>query len=510
MHLPDLYVIKPIFVDGRLEGFATSLVHHTDIGGISPGSMGVFATEIFQEGLRIPLMKLVEAGQQNNTIFEFIKKNVRVPRMVIGDIRAQLASVHTADCSYTNLVRQYGAATLFKYQEAMHEYGESAMRETISSIPDGTYEFEDVLDGLGENPEPIKFRVAVTIKGGDVVADWIGTSEQVNAAINAPGPFLRSATYFVFRCLAPDIPNTVGYMRPISVSAPTGTVVNPIFPAACNARGIIGFRVIDTLFGALANAIPRRISAAGEGGAVNISFGGSVNGEAFVFAETVLGSWGGRFDRDGMEGVANLAANQSNQPIEFIASQNPIEITKYEFIPNSGGPGKYRGGLATRREYRILCNDVVFTQRTDRRDNLPYGLEGGKCGTSSWVTIESGGKTREVPVLPRNSINLHRGDIVSLVLAGSGGYGDPLDRDPEKVLNDVLDEKISAHVAQREYGVILIGKKLTVDGGATAKQRDLLRTRTQPSKYNHVIEFEREQGFTPRERNSKFRGTAEK
>ncbi|HUG62606.1 MAG TPA: hydantoinase B/oxoprolinase family protein, partial [Methylomirabilota bacterium] len=474
-----------------LEGFATTLVHHTDLGGIAPGSIAVYATEIYQEGLRLPLLKLVDAGRPNETVLRIIEKNVRVPRKVLGDLRAQLAACHSAETSYQRLVRRYGGDTLFRYQEALHDQAETLMREAIAALPDGEYAFRDFIDGFGPSPTPIVFNVRITIAGDTATADWTGTSPQVKAAINAPGPFLRSATYLAFRCLlGPEVPNTIGYMRPIHVHAPLGTVVNPRPPAACNARGLTGFRVVDTVFGALAQAVPDRIAASGEGGAVNISFGGDHEGELFVFAETVLGCWGARPDRDGLDGVANLAANQSNQPIELIEAENPLEITRYGFLPDSGGPGRFRGGLAIVREYRMLEDDVTFTMRTDRRHHLPYGLGGGKSGTPSWVVVDPEGKAEVVPVLPLDRTMLDRNQTVQLVLAGGGGYGNPLERDPAAVLADLQDEKITAAYARAEYGVVQDQARQSVDLGETGRLRDRMRADRQPRPMSHVEAFE--------------------
>lgn len=494
MHLPDIYVIKPIFVSRCLEGFATTLVHHTDLGGIAPGSIAVYATEIYQEGLRIPLSRLFDRGVANETIFRFLEKNVRVPRLVLGDLRAQLAACHSAERSYSRLVERYGGDALYRCQDTLHDHAERSMRRTIGELPDGTFRYEDAIDGFGADPEPVRFQVAVTIEGEEAFVDWTGTSPQVKAAINAPGPFLRSATYLAFRCLAPAIPNTIGYMRPIKVSAPAGTVVNPNPPAACNARGLTGFRILDTVLGALAKAVPTRIPASGEGGAVNISFGGMIKNEPFVFAETVLGAWGGRSDRDGLDGAANLAANQSNQPIELIEAQYPIEVTHYGFVANSGGPGKYRGGLAIRRDYRLTADDVTFTMRTDRRTNLPYGIGSGKSGTPSWVIIEPQGRCEEVPVLPRDRHIINRNETVQLILAGGGGYGDPLERNPEAVLDDILDGKLTEEYGRREYGVVLNQLGKSIDEISTEKLRAEMSREGLPSPLSHVEAFERTLG----------------
>ena len=472
MHLPDIYITKPIFHEGKVEGYATTLVHHTDVGGITPGATAVHATEIYQEGLRIPLLKLYDGGRPSEMLFKIIEKNVRVPKKVLGDLRAQVAACHAGEKAFLELLGRHGAPTLGEYMDEMHDYAERVMRDEIRSLPDGSYDFTDYIDGFGKDPEPVVFQVKMTIDGDDITADWTATSPQVKGAINAPGPFIYSATYVALRCMVrAAIPNAEGYMRPIKVIAPPGSVVNPHLPAAANARGITGFRAIDTVLGALAKAVPERIPAAGEGGATNPSIGGQHNGEPFVFTETVLGTWGGRPDRDGVDGLANLAANQSNQPIEFIESDNPIEVLRYGLVKDSGGPGKYRGGMAITREWRLLADEAVFTIRSDRRAHLPYGIAGGKSGTPSFNILNPGPQQEVLPVLPWESTELRKGETVLHIQPGAGGYGDPVERDPRLVLEDVLDEKLSIDYVKREYGVVIDPETMTVDDRATRRLR---------------------------------------
>ena len=236
------------------------------------------------------MLKMQDAGKQNETLIKIIEKNVRVPKKVLGDLQAQIAACNTAEKGFIELLERYGVKELNFYIEEIHNYAELVMKEEISSLPDGNYRVNDFIDGYGEDPSPINFKVNVEICGEKVIVDWSGTSPQVNCAINAPGPFIYSATYLAFRCLLrTEIPNSEGYMRPIKVIAPPGSIVNPHFPAAANARGITGFRALDTLFGALSKAIPERIPAAGEGGATNPAIGGKHGDAQFVFTETVLG-----------------------------------------------------------------------------------------------------------------------------------------------------------------------------------------------------------------------------
>jgi N-methylhydantoinase B len=476
VHLPDIYVIKPIFHSGRVEGFATTLAHHTDVGGIAPGSNSIHSTEIYQEGLRIPLLKLYDRGEPNETMFKIIEQNVRVPVKVLGDLRAQVAACLAAEKAYLPMLEKYGPARLHAYHDELLDDAERRMRAAIADVPDGVYQFTDYIDGLGERPERIVFQVAVTIRGDEMDVDWTGSSPQVRAGINSPMPFTRSAAYVAVRCaIAPELPNSEGYMRPIHVRAPLGTIMNPVHPGACAARGITGYRMIDAILGAFSQAIPERVPAAGEGGSSLPSVGGYRDGQAFVHVETILGTWGGRPDGDGEEGVPNPGANQSNQPIEMIEAELPLEATQYALIPDSGGPGRFRGGLGLVREYRLLADEAGWTMRSDRRAHRPYGVQGGQPGAPSWNVLNPGPTERVLPTLPMESVALKRGDVFRMTLAGGGGYGSPLERDPALVLEDYLDDKVTLDHASREYGVVIDRERERVDEDATAALRARMR-----------------------------------
>jgi N-methylhydantoinase B len=476
VHLPDIYVIKPIFAGGQVEGFATTLAHHTDVGGIAPGSNSIHSTEIYQEGLRIPLLKLYDRGEPNETMFRIIEQNVRLPVKVLGDLRAQVAACLAAERAYLPMIEKYGAATLRVYHDELLDDAERRMRAEIASVPDGTYDFTDYIDGLGERPEPIVFQVSLTVRGDEMAIDWTGSSRQVPAGINSPMPFTRSAAYVAVRCaIAPHLPNSEGYMRPIQVSAPLGTIMNPVLPGACAARGITGYRMIDAILGALSKAVPDRVPAAGEGGSSLPSVGGYRDGRAFVHVETILGTWGGRPSADGEEGVPNPGANQSNQPIELIEAELPLEAVQYALIPDSGGAGRFRGGLGLVREYRLLADEAVWTMRSDRRAHRPYGVQGGRPGAPSWNILNPGPGQRVLPTLPMESVALERGDVFRMTLAGGGGYGDPLERDLARVLDDYLDEKVTLEHARQEYGVVIDPTGMRVDEATTAALRGEMR-----------------------------------
>lgn len=470
-HLPDVYVLKPIFHQGELAGFAATVAHHTDLGGIVPGSVAIYATEIQQEGLRIPLMKLHEAGRPNASLLALIESNTRQPVEVLGDLRAQIAACTIAERGLTALVERYGAGFPI-YVEALHDHAEAMMRETIRELPNGIYVGEDFLDGLGEDPVPIRIRATVTIADDTIDIDFSGTSDQVAASINCPISLPESAAFTAIRCLSRrDIPNCDGYLKPITVRAPEGCLLNPVFPAACGARGVVGYRVFDTITQALAKVVPERAIAGSEGGPYLMAAGGTYQGRQFVLNEMLVGTWGARADRDGIEGISNPAANISNQPVEMIEAEMPVEVVRYGFVADSGGPGRNRGGLAFVREFRFH-QDMGFNLRGDRRDHPPFGIEGGGPGApSAHILVSSDGAERLLPAMPMHAFTARAGEVFRLVGAGGGGFGDAFAREPARVLADVVEEKVSVAGAARDYGVAIDPATLSIDQFATRSLR---------------------------------------
>jgi N-methylhydantoinase B len=304
-----------------------------------------------------------------------------------------------------------------------------------------------------------------------MIADFTGSAPQVRGGINSPLPFTKSAVYATVRHLiGGDPPNNEGYFRPIEVIAPPGTIVNPVMPAAVAARGLTGFRLANALFGALAQIAPDRVFACEVGGDTGVSFGGyDRERRPFVFLEFLFGSWGGRPARDGVDACSSSVVNFSNNPIEVIESEYPLLIERYGYVPDSGGAGKHRGGLAVERQYRFLEATGTLQLRTDRRRHLPYGLAGGRPGTPSDNVLNPDGERRQLP--SKCTLEIRQGDVFRHLLAGAGGWGNPLERDPELVLKDVLEEKLSADYARREYGVAIdvAARKVLAEDTATLR-----------------------------------------
>jgi N-methylhydantoinase B len=474
MHLPDIFVIKPVFDGERLVGYAACVAHYPEIGGRMAGGNAVDSTEIFQEGLQIPILKLYDRGRRNETLVSILLRNVRIPDVVMGDLEAQLAACHVGEVGLLELAGRYTAEGLQRFMDGVLDYTETRLRAELARMPDGVYGFVDHIDDDGFGSGPIRLAVSVTISGDRLEADFTGTSPQVRSALNATMSFTRATVYTGLRCVvADDIPSNAGFYRPITVTAPRGTILNPVRPAPRAARGLTGFRACDAVLGALAAALPGRVPAAGEGGASMIAFGGQRRDHSsFVFVDFMTGGWGARPGQDGIDGNSPIAANLSNVPIEEIEAHQPIKVERYGFLPDTGGAGRRRGCLSVLREFRFLEDEGTLQIRSDRRDHPPYGLEGGRPGTPSLNVLNPA--TEGERLLPTNvTTGVRRGDLLRHVTAGGGGYGDPLEREPPRVLEDVLDGKISAGCAEREYGVVVLVDG--VDEPATRRLRERMR-----------------------------------
>jgi N-methylhydantoinase B len=475
-HLPDIFLIKPLFLDGEHVAYCATIAHHTDVGGRVAGGNASDSTEIYQEGLRLPPIKLYDAGRPNQAVFDIIAKNVRVPENLLGDLRAQLSAIHIGERGLQELVARWGKGPLLTALVDLMAYTERLARAEIARWPDGRYAFTDYIDDDGMDPDPIPIAVTVTVDGDDLEVDFAGTAPQVRGAINATGSFAKSAVYACVRAvMSSAIPNNGGYFRPITVKVPSRSVINPDLPAPVAARGLTGFRLTNAILGALAQVAPDRVPACESGGDTGITIAGYDDRDrAFVFLEFLHASWGGRPDQDGIDACSSISANFSNNPIEYLEGDHPLRIEEYAFAPDTGGPGRYRGGLAMVRQYRFLEREAALQLRTDRQRFLPWGLHGGKPGRPSSNLLIRDGRT-EVPPSKAYRI-LHRGDVLRHTLAGAGGYGDPLERDPALVAEDVADEKVSLEAARGEYGVVLDPTTLAVDAEATAALRARLMT----------------------------------
>jgi N-methylhydantoinase B len=474
MHLPDIFVFKPIFYHNAPIAYAATICHHTDVGGRVAGSNASDSTEIYQEGLRIPPTKMFEAGRRNTTLFNLIEANVRAPIKVLGDLRAQLAACHICEQAMIDLAGRHGADGLERLMAELLDYSERMTRAAISELPDGVFAFLDHIDDDGiDVGKPIALHVRVTKRQDCILVDWTGSAPQVKGAINNTLSFTKSASYCAIRSILPaNIPNNEGVFRAIEVTAPPGTIAHGVLPAACAARGLTGFRMVDCMFGALAQMVPDRVFAASDGGNTGISIGGyHADRSAFIYVDFTCCAWGGRPYADGLDGNSNIFANMASQPVEVTEQEQPIQIVAYEFLTDAAGVGKFRGGAPFRREYRFLEEEAVLQVRSDRHDFRPYGLQGGGAGQPSQNYFTRDGHSE--PVASKLTMTIRRGDRFTHHVAGGGGWGDPLERDPAAVLRDVCNGLVSPEAAKAHYGVVLVDGAIAAS--ATATQRGFLR-----------------------------------
>ena len=470
MHIPDIFIVKPIFWHGERVAFAVSTAHHMDLGGRLPGSAACDNTEIFQEGLRIPWLKLYRRGVPDEAIFALLRANVRVPHQTIGDLRAQLAACHIGERAIHEIIGRYGVETFRLAAADLIDYTERLMRAEIASWPDGQARFVDYMDSDGVGGPPVRFEVTVTISGDSVTVDFTGTDPQVQGALNSTLSFTSSAVAMCVRAMLREpIPNTAGMFRPLTINAPPGTVVNGVMPAASSMRGVTGFRIVDSVLGALSALLPERVPAAGEGGNTLVIIGGQRPDRSnYVYYELVTGTWGARPSCDGNDGLCTPANVASNIPIEEAECTYPVRVERYGLVRDSGGAGRYRGGLAVERAWRLLSGEANLSIRSDRRAYRPYGLYGGLPGAPS-INILSRPEGDEV--LPTMiSTRMRAGEQLYHHMAGGGGWGDPLARPPEAVADDVRNDKVSIEAARELYGVVL-DEWLAVDVAATAALR---------------------------------------
>ena len=470
MHLPDIFIFQPIFVGDERIAYAATICHHADVGGRVPGSNASDSTEIYQEGLRIPPLKFYDRGRANEAIWAFVERNVRIPIQVFGDIRAQLAACKIAERQFLELVEAYGVETTRTYMQEVINYAERLTRAAVAELPDGEFSFEDWIDDDGiELDKPIRLACRIEKKGDRMFVDWTGTSDQVRGAINNTLSFTKAASYTAIRSVLPQgIPNNEGVFRVIEVTAPAGTIANGVLPAACAARGLTGLRMVDCAFGALAMMLPDRVCAASDGGNTCITIGGyTAKREPFICVDFTAGTWGGR------QGNSNMFANMASQSAEVMEAEQPVEILAYELVQDRAGPGKFRGGAPYRRDIRLEEAEAVLQIRSDRKKIRPYGLYGGRPGQPSANVLNPHRNAQALE--SKVTTTMFRGDVIRHEWAGGGGWGDPLERDPERVLRDVRNEYVSAESARDDYGVVVDTATWTVDEAATEARRDALR-----------------------------------
>lgn len=473
-HLPDIVIVVPILHQGTVVALGCTMAHHQEIGGKTPGSVPTDATEIFQEGLVIPPLRFYREGKPDESLHQLLRRNVRIPDVVFGDLRAQIAAGQVARRRVEALINDYGVGVVSEAMNTLLDRAEQMTRAKLSSIPDGSYSFFDYLDNDGIDLERrIKIQATITIRGSDFHVDFTGTSPQVRGPLNAVPSAAYSCVYYVVRAITdPHIPNNSGCYRPITIHLPEGCLLNPRHPAPVNARTATMKRTAEVLLGALVEALPEKIPAASSGQLLVMSLGGMDprNQQNYVTSELGAGGMGARSDRDGVDVVETDVTNCMNIPVEAIELDYPIRILRNRFWQDSGGPGRYRGGLGFEKIFQAVRGEVTISHRGERFFTQPWGLWGGLAAPSSRAIIRR--KTGlEEPIASKQVFTLHAGEELHVFVTGGGGYGDPLTRKPELVWQDVVDGKVSVERAREDYGVVIDPKTLAVDHEATLHLR---------------------------------------
>ena len=440
-HIPDILAFRAVFAPGhdgpQRIAIVGTLCHHLDMGGISAGSYGATATEVFQEGLRIPPMKLIRQGVMNTEVLAMMRQNVRRPDMLWGDLQAQLASLAVGEANLQRLAARTGVATLRSACAQLLDGSERAMRAMIGRIPDGEYSFEDWVDDDGITPDPIRIHARVSVQGEAMVVDLSGCGPQALGPVNATlASSLSAVFYAVMACADEPIPANAGCYRPVTLIAPEGTIVNARHPAPVANRITATHRLATTILGAMAQAVPERIPAAYYGASYVCSFQTiAEDGTRAVLVEIEVGGGGGHPQGDGLHAHSHGMHNNANIPVEMVESELPLTITEYGLLPNTGGAGQYRGGLGLVREWRIDCPAAVFTANLERFKFRPYGLSGGEAGAPGQLLHVRDGVTQALPSKIGN-LRLQRGDLIRLETSGGGGFGLPSARTADAMVED--------------------------------------------------------------------------
>ncbi|MFH1604222.1 MAG: hydantoinase B/oxoprolinase family protein [Pseudomonadota bacterium] len=478
-HLPDVNVFRPVFHNGKLVCFTFAYVHSTDVGGNVAGSLTPSNYEVFQEGIRIPPIKIYKKDILNEDVLNLIMNNLRVPADNWGDLRAMITALRVGERRVHELIERYGLDDFLSAMDDCIDYSEARARALIRRIPPGIYRFHDYLDDDVTCEVPVRLEVAVTVKDDSIHMDFTGTDPQLKSAFNLhsagkPHPWLIYKLMSLFLTMEPDIPFNSGMMRPVSVTAPEGSVVNCVFPAAIGLRTTMGVRLQDAVMGALAQALPDLVPAAGSGTIVPVVFAEPSHtgrGVEVNVLEPLSGGTGGCAVADGLHArdVVDIA-NMRNNPIESIEARASARIRRYGLRADSGGPGRFRGGCGVVFEFEVLAPDCVIIARgMERLRFQPWGLAGGASGVQGRSEVQRADGDHFEHLAKADAIRATVGDIIRLTTAGGGGHGNALERDAQRVLDDMLNGFITIEGAENDYGVII--RNGTIDSRATAKLR---------------------------------------
>ena len=453
-HLPDVALVAPVFHGEELVFFVADIAHHADIGGMAPGSMAGGMTEVYQEGLRIPPIRLMRNNEIIEDVFDVILLNVRVPEERRGDYLAQIAANRLGERRLHELFQRWSVSQLEAGSDALVEAVARRMRAGITALPDGEYHFEDIMDDDGMGTENISICVRIVIEGEEILFDFTGSGSQVKGNINVSYAGLQASVLFALKVLVdPEGPTNHGMLDPVRIEADTGSITNAVFPAATAARAQTCQRIIDAILGALSKAVPDRVIAASNGAnGVSAFFGAGPDGRYYVYMETIGGGGGARAYKDGKDGVQVHTTNTSNLPVEALENEYPLLIERYELVPDSGGPGTWRGGCSLRRIYRPVGHTTIFSGQGERCVSHPWGLfGGGEGGLASFSMDLDDGSSQPLPVKPM-TVEVPPNATITAITPGAGGYGPPQGRNEADIANDLENGLFSAAYINEHYG----------------------------------------------------------
>jgi N-methylhydantoinase B len=472
VHLNDIVVLAPIFHRGRIIGYAANLAHHVDVGGAYAGSLAA-SREIYQEGLIFPVVKIASRGDLATDVFKMFVANVRAKKETAGDFRAQIAANVLGARRLVEICERFAIDTPDAFVAELFAYTEARTRRALAALPEGSYTADDALDDDGHSDEPVRVKVTITIANGRVTFDFTGSDQQRQSPMNATATQTFAACAFVLRCLIDrDVPVNDGFFRLVEVIAPEGSVTNAQRPAGVAGGWEVSLRLCDLLFQAFSQCLPESVPAGCKAMVCHVVFGGidPRDGSEYVFIETLGGGHGGRFTSDGPDAVQTHHQNTQNTPIEEMEVFYPVRTLRYGLVSDSDGAGKFRGGLGVLREYTFPDHEVTFTVLADRRKFPPRGLFGGHDGrTARYTLITPDGSEKSLG--SKTTFRVPQGAIVRYETCGGGGYGDPLERDPALIQEDVREGKVSIARAATEYGLVVNRGSFDVDAPGTERLR---------------------------------------
>ena len=474
-HSPDLHLWKPVFHEGEIVCFAVGHIHNTDVGGAVPASLSRTLTEVHQEGIRIPPMKLYDRGEFNQQIVDIMATNVRVPDQNWGDLKAQIAAMHTGERKVREMIAKFGVETFRQGIYELMDYAERQARALVLSLPDGEYFFSDYIDEDSVGGHPCRLALNVTIDGDEITFDFTGSDPQLESSINMPTGgdprhiLMMVGLVYVLYSLDPTMLLNSGITRLCHSILPEGTVVNPTFPAAVGMRSLTCTRLLGVIFGAFSQAVPDRLPAgpASGGPIMNVNTTDNRTGRRVVASiDPISGGAGGNPDEDGSDGSGANSSFLKNTPVEINEAEVPIRIIRYGLARDSGGPGRHRGGLATELEFKVFAPNTRITARNrDRTRFTSWGILGGRAGGRSTFLLNPGGN-HEVNLGNTDILTVGPGDVIRIASGGAGGWGHPWERPAEAVLVDVRRGFVSPERAERDYGVVLANGGIDAEGSA--------------------------------------------